>query len=83
VIVSWPGSGGAISTANGTNCLNITPLTGDLFFRLRNPLWIALRDAKIFTDASFDLVYLHPLFNPNPFVKMQREMKLEKQAEMV
>ena len=81
--VSWPGSGGSISTANGTNCLNITPLTGDLFSRLRYPSGITLRDAKIFTDASFDLVYLHPLFNSNPFVKMQREMKLEKHWQMV
>ena len=35
--VSRPGYGGTISTANGTNCLSITPLTGNVFFRLRNP----------------------------------------------
>jgi hypothetical protein len=34
---SWIGYGSTINTANGTNSVTITPLTGNLFFRLRNP----------------------------------------------
>ena len=33
---NWSGSGG-VTTANGTNYLNVTPLTGNLFFRLSKP----------------------------------------------
>jgi hypothetical protein len=34
---SWPGYGGTITTANGTNSATISPPTGHLFFRLANP----------------------------------------------
>ncbi len=34
---NWSASGG-VSTTNGTNNVNITPPTGNLFFRLANPL---------------------------------------------
>ncbi len=34
---SWPGYGGTINTANGTNSVTLTPPTGNLFFRLHNP----------------------------------------------
>jgi hypothetical protein len=37
---------------------------------------------RYFKDETVDLFYLHPLFNSNPFVKMQREMKLEKHEGM-
>jgi len=33
----WVTSGFAITTANGTNSITITPATGNLFFRLANP----------------------------------------------
>jgi len=33
----WTTSGYAISTANGTNSITITPPTGNLFFRLSHP----------------------------------------------
>jgi hypothetical protein len=33
----WTTSGYSITTANGTNSITITPLTGNLFFRLSNP----------------------------------------------
>ena len=33
----WTTSGYAVSTANGTNSITITPPTGNLFFRLSNP----------------------------------------------
>src|SRR5208283_1027890 len=33
----WVPSGCAITTANGTNSITITPPTGNLFFRLSNP----------------------------------------------
>jgi hypothetical protein len=36
VPASWSASGG-VTTANGTNYLNITPPTGNLFFRLIQP----------------------------------------------
>jgi hypothetical protein len=32
---SWVTSGYSISTANGTNCISLTPPTGNLFFRLK------------------------------------------------
>ena len=34
---NWLGYGGTINTSNGTNSITITPPTGNLFFRLRNP----------------------------------------------
>jgi hypothetical protein len=34
---SWTTSGYTITTSNGTNSITITPLTGNLFFRLRSP----------------------------------------------
>ena len=34
---NWVTSGYAISLANGTNSISITPPTGNLFFRLRSP----------------------------------------------
>jgi hypothetical protein len=34
---SWTTSGYTITTSNGTNSITITPPTGNLFFRLRNP----------------------------------------------
>jgi hypothetical protein len=34
---NWTTSGYAINNANGTNIIIITPLTGNLFFRLSNP----------------------------------------------
>src|SRR5208337_4902525 len=34
---TWTTSGYAITTANGTNSITITPPTGNLFFRLSNP----------------------------------------------
>ena len=34
---SWAASGYAITTANGTNSITITPPTGNLFFRLTSP----------------------------------------------
>jgi hypothetical protein len=34
---SWTTSGYTITTSNGTNSVTITPPTGNLFFRLRNP----------------------------------------------
>ena len=34
---SWSTSGYTITTSNGTNSVTITPPTGNLFFRLRNP----------------------------------------------
>lgn len=33
---NWSASGG-VTTSNGTNYLNITPLAGNLFFRLQHP----------------------------------------------
>ncbi len=33
----WATSGYSITTANGTNSITITPPTGNLFFRLKNP----------------------------------------------
>ena len=36
VPAGWTGSSG-VTTSNGTNYLNITPPTGNLFFRLANP----------------------------------------------
>jgi hypothetical protein len=33
----WTTSGYAITTANGTNSITLTPPTGNLFFRLSNP----------------------------------------------
>ena len=34
---SWATSGYSITTANGTNSITITPPTGNLFFRLKQP----------------------------------------------
>ncbi len=34
---SWTTSGYTITTSNGTNSITITPPTGNLFFRLKNP----------------------------------------------
>jgi hypothetical protein len=34
---NWPGYGGTINIANGTNSVTITPPTGNLFFRLKQP----------------------------------------------
>jgi hypothetical protein len=34
---SWLGYGGTINTSNGTNSVTITPPTGNLFFRLKQP----------------------------------------------
>ena len=34
---SWTTSGYSITTSNGTSSITITPPTGNLFFRLRNP----------------------------------------------
>ena len=34
---TWTASGYAITTANGTNSITITPPAGNLFFRLSNP----------------------------------------------
>jgi hypothetical protein len=34
---NWTASSYAITTANGTNSITITPLAGNLFFRLANP----------------------------------------------
>jgi hypothetical protein len=36
VPANWTASGG-VTTSNGTNYLNLTPPTGNLFFRLSNP----------------------------------------------
>jgi len=33
----WTTSGYTITTSNGTNSITVTPPTGNLFFRLRNP----------------------------------------------
>jgi hypothetical protein len=33
----WTTTGYAINTSNGTNSITITPPTGQLFFRLKNP----------------------------------------------
>ena len=34
---NWLGYGGTINTVNGTNSVTVTPPTGNLFFRLKNP----------------------------------------------
>ncbi len=34
---SWTTSGYTITTSNGTNSITITPPTGNLFFRLKQP----------------------------------------------
>ena len=34
---SWVTNGLSISTSNGTNSITVTPPTGNLFYRLRNP----------------------------------------------
>ncbi len=34
---SWTTSGYTVTTANGTNSITVTPLTGNLFFRLQQP----------------------------------------------